>query len=183
MFRHIPLCLIAAVALAAPAAAAGNETLLLKMPKGFKVVAEDKTDKDIKTVMVPDGQSASNWTEMVATQVFYNLRDVPPAEYRSRHEKAEAANCPGVTFEKVKDGTENLYPVAVWMQKCPKSSETGKPQVSWLKAVQGRDSFYLVQRAFGFEPSAKQIKASTAFIDAAKVCDTRVPGQRCPPGK
>jgi hypothetical protein len=184
MLRPILLGLIAASLVAAtPALALDNENLLLKPPKGFKVGFTNKTEKELITEMVPEAQTVENWTEMVTVQIFYNLRDVTPLQYRARIEKLWADACPGAVFTKVKDGTENLYPMTAWSQTCPLNKATGKPEFTWMKGVQGRDSFYLVQKAFKFEPSPKQIKAVTALFDEAKVCDTRVPGQRCKLGK
>jgi len=183
MFRLIPLCLIAIVVLATPVFAAENEQLLLKPPKGFKVGAETKTDKDIKTVLLPDGQSLGNWTERVTAETFLKMNDVAPAAYRDRIVKEFADACPGGTVEKVKDGTENLYPMAIWTQTCPRTKPTGKPEFTWLKAVQGRENFYLLQVSQTAEPAAKQVKKWRAFLEATKVCDVRVPGQRCKLGK
>lgn len=182
MLRSCLLMLLALV-IATPAAAVENETLLVPLPKGFKIGFTDKTDRQMMTEMVPEAESVDNWSEIVTVQIFYNLRDVPPAEYRARLEKLAVEACPGVRFTKVKDGTENLYPMVAWSQICPSNPKTGKPEYTWFKAVQGRDSFYLVQKAFKAEPSPKQLKAMTALFDSARVCDTRVPGQRCKPGK
>jgi hypothetical protein len=43
----------------------------------------------------------------------------------------------------------------------------------------GRDSFYLVQKAFKFEPSAEQGRIWGGFLDSARVCDTRLPDRPC----
>ena len=183
MLRLILLCLTAIVVAAAPAAAVENEQLLLKPPKGFKVGLENKTDKEMKTVLLPDGQRLDSWTEKLTAETFYKMNDVAPAAYRDRLDKAFAEGCPGATFEKVKDGTENLYPMVIWTQTCPQTKPTGKPEFTWLKAVQGRNNFYLLQMAHSVAPAAKQVKKLLAFLDATKVCDTRVPGQRCKLGK
>ena len=177
------LSMLLAIAVATPALALDNENLLVSVPKGFKVGFTKKSDQQMITEMVPAAESVENWTEIVTVQIFYNLRDTPPAQYRARLEKLGAEACPGASFAKVKDGTENLYPMVTWSQRCPLNKQSGKPEFTWFKAVQGRDSFYVVQKAFKAEPTPKQLKAMTAFLDGAKVCDSRVPGQRCKLGK
>ncbi|WP_022723910.1 hypothetical protein [Rhodopseudomonas sp. B29] len=176
MLRPVVAVLLAALL---PALAHAEEQMLLKPPKGFKVVAEAKTDKEATTAMVPDGQSIANWTDRLTTQTLFKQADLTPAAYRERVEKAAAAECPGASFEKIKDGTENLYPMASWIEKCPKAKDGGKPEVTWWKAVQGRDSFHVVRRTLRLEPDAKLVKTLTSFFDATRLCDTRVPGQRC----
>ena len=39
----------------------------------------------------------------------------------------------------------------------------------------------VMQRTLRAEPDARQLKALTAFFEATRICDTRVPGQRCKP--
>lgn len=181
MNRIAVLALVATLATSAlsSALAHAEEQMLLKPPKGYKLVASSNTDTATTAVMVPDGQSVANWTEKLTTQVLHKQADQSPADFRARAEKAAAAQCPGASFEKLKDGTENLYPMVAWTEKCPSAKDSGKLELTWSKAVQGRENFYLLQKAHRFEPNAKQLKALTSLFDAAKVCDTRVPGQRC----
>ncbi len=161
-------CLILAtlvLAFAAPAAQAlENEVLLVTVPKGYKIGFE-------------------NWTEMVTVQIFLNLRDVTPAQYRARIEKLWADACAGSEFSKVKDGVEYGYPTLTWLQTCPHNAQTGKPELTWMKALQGRDSFYLVQKAYKFEPSAGQRKEWGGFLDSVRICDTRLPERPCRMGQ
>ena len=59
------------------------------------------------------------------------------------------------------------------------NNATGKPELTWMKAIQGRDSFYLVQKAYKFEPTAEQKKQWGAYLDSVGVCDTRLPERPC----
>ena len=156
-----------------------NENLLVSMPSGYKVGYHKNTPKGVISEMVPAAETVENWTEMVTVQIFLNMRDVTPAQYRTRMQKLWATACPGSEFSKVKDGTENGYPTLTWLQKCPKNQQTGKPEITWLKALQGRDSFYLVQKAYKFEPAAEQMSRWSSFLDSVRVCDTRLPDRPC----
>lgn len=180
-------CLILAtlvLAFAAPAAQAlENEVLLVTVPKGYKIGFEKKAGNQIMTEMVPQAETVENWTEMVTVQIFLNLRDVTPAQYRARIEKLWADACAGSEFSKVKDGVEYGYPTLTWLQTCPHNAQTGKPELTWMKALQGRDSFYLVQKAYKFEPSAGQRKEWGGFLDSVRICDTRLPERPCRMGQ
>ncbi|KIZ35334.1 hypothetical protein OO17_25850 [Rhodopseudomonas palustris] len=183
MLRLILLCQLANVLVAAPAHAAEHEKLLLRPPQGFQLVSESKTDNEKNTLLLPRGESVDHWTERLTAQIFYKMNDVAPSAFRNRQEKAAADTCPGARFKTIKTGTENLYPIAIWSQTCPHAKPSGRQETNWLKAVRGRDNFYLVQFAYGFEPNAKQIRTARKLLDATKVCDTRVPGQRCKLGR
>jgi hypothetical protein len=168
-----------ALAFVTPAHALENENLLVTMPQGYKVGFHKKADASMISEMVPNAETVESWTEMVTVQIFYNMRDVTLAQYRARIEKLWADACPGSSFAKVKEGIENLYPNVTWSQKCPLNKQTGKPELTWLKGIQGKDSFYLVQKAYKFEPSAEQLTKWIGFLDAVRVCDTRSPLQPC----
>jgi hypothetical protein len=183
MLRIVLLAVITALGLGTPARALENENLLVTMPKGYKVGFQNKTARELMSEMVPESETVENWTEMVTVQIFFNLRDVSPSQYRARVEKLWVDSCPGSTFAKVKEGIENLYPTQTWSQKCPVNKQTGKPELTWFKGVQGSDSFYLVQKAYRFEPTPEQIATWASFLDDVKVCDTRSPMKPCPMGK
>lgn len=62
------------------------------------------------------------------------------------------------------------------------SEEPGyrKPEITWFKAVEGNDSFYLVQKAFKFEPSQDQITRWMGYLRKVSVCDSRIADRACP---
>src|SRR4051812_26632756 len=140
MIRFAMLAIAASLAFGAGGAQAlENENLLVSLPSGYKVGYHKSTIKGVISEMVPAAESAENWTEMVTVQIFLNMRDVTPAQYRGRMEKLWAAACPGSKFSKVKETIENGYPTLTWTQKCPNNQQTGKPELTWLKALQGND--------------------------------------------
>lgn len=185
MRRAISLAVAAlALSFAAPAAhALENETLLVGMPKGYKVGHQQRAGSQAISEFVPQAQTVENWTEMVTVNIFFGLRDMTPSRYRTNMEGNWAKACAGSEFSKVKEGAENGYLTLTWFQKCPKNPQTGKPELTWMKAIQGRDSFYLVQKAFKFEPTAEQRREWGGYLDSVRVCDTRLADRPCKMGQ
>lgn len=180
--RRAACLFVAALALtfAAPAARAlEGEVLLVTVPNGYKIGFEKKAGNQIMTEMMPQAETVKDWTEMVTVQIFLNMRGVVPAQYRARIEKLWASACDGSTFAKVKEGSDGGYPSLTWLQSCPMNNATGKPELTWMKAIQGRDRFYLVQKAYKFEPTAEQKKRWDDYLDGVSVCDTRRPDRLC----
>jgi len=174
------LAAILPLTFAAPSARAlEGEVLLVSVPKGYKIGYEKKAGNQIMTEMVPEGETVKDWTEMVTVQIFLNMRGVAPAEYRARIEKLWAGACADSTFATVKEGADGGYPTLTWLSKCPHNNATSKPELTWMKAIQGRDSFYLVQKAYKFEPTAEQKKQWDDYLDGAILCDTRRPERPC----
>jgi hypothetical protein len=170
---------LAAAVLASPARAElENENLLAKLPPGFKIDFQQKNQNMLISEMVPVAQSVNNWTEMVTVQVFYNLK-ATPEQFKARMDQGLAAACPGSETAPVTHGDENGYPVLVWLQNCPLNKATGKPEITWIKAIQGKDSFYVTQIAFKAMPSNEQITQWMQYLRSVMVCDSRVQGRTC----
>jgi hypothetical protein len=51
---------------------------------------------------------------------------------------------------------------------------------SSLRSACGNDSFYIVQKAFRFEPAQEQISHWLQYLQTVNVCDTRLPDRACP---
>lgn len=180
--HRILVIMIAAVALCLAgqrAQALENENLLVTMPKGYKVGFQKRQGNQMISEMVPENESVENWTEMVTVQIFFGMRDVTPAAYRGRIEKLWAEACPNSTFVNLHSAPENGYPIMMWAQKCPLNAKTGKREVTWMKAIAGQDSFYLVQKAFKSEPSTEQRRDMLDYFEGVRVCDTRVKEKPC----
>lgn len=156
-----------------------NENLLQTLPQGYKVDYQAKQSTMLMTEMVPQNESVNQWSEMVTTQVFFNMK-VTPSDFQARMQTMWAASCQGAEFVSLRQGEENGYAFSFWMQVCPLNQATGKPEITWFKAIQGNDSFYVVQKAFKFMPTNEQVVAWTQYLKSVQVCDTRIKGRECP---
>jgi len=169
------------LALVAPATAElVNENLLTSLPSGFQVGYRGKNNDGLITELVPAGETVDNWTRMVTVQIFYRLK-VGPEAFMQDIERRWMKSCPGAgKAEPITKRDENGYPTLVWLLNCPKNPATGKPEITWFKAVQGNDSFYVVQQAFRFVPSEEQIKQAVGYLKSVRVCDSRLADRACP---
>lgn len=157
-----------------------DENLLQNLPTGYKIDFQAKQGNTVITEMVPQGESVKNWTEMVTTQIFLGLKTATPQQFRDRMQKLWAVSCKGAESASVAEGIENGYPFAMWIQLCPLNKTTGRPENTWFKAIKGNDSFYVVQKAFKFEPPKEQVIKWTQYLRSVQVCDTRLVDRPCP---
>src|SRR5271157_5725092 len=157
-----------------------NENLLVAAPAGYEVGFRNKKKESSITEWVPAGETVDNWTEMVTVQVFYDLK-VPPEAFMRDLEKRWRGACPGAgEAQTIADGVEHGYPARVWLLDCPRNPDTGKREITWFKAIEGNDSFYVVQKAFKFMPTKEQIVRWVGYLRNVKVCDSRVADRACP---
>jgi len=157
-----------------------NENLLVGAPAGYKVGFQDKTGKLQMIEWVPANETVQNWTEMVTVQIFYGLK-IAPEPFMRDLEARWRKGCPGAGDARpIANGVEGGYPALVWILDCPKNPATGKPELTWIKALQGNDSFYAVQKAFKFMPSKEQVVHWVKYLKAVRVCDSRLAERACP---
>jgi len=179
-FAALALALFACVT--ATRAELVNENLLVSVPPGYKIDFQDKKPKSLMNEMVPTNETVNDWTEMVTVQIFYNMK-ATPEQFVGKMASGWIQACPGASSKPVASGPENGYPAGVWLLSCPKNPATGKPEITWVKAVQGNDSFYVVQKAFKFTPSNEQVVQWMKYLRAVAVCDSRLPDRACPQTK
>jgi hypothetical protein len=179
---RLPTLGILIVLLAAPAFAFEGENLLAALPDGYKVGFQQKKGNAQITEMVPANETVEGWTEMVTVQVFGGMKGVTPDQFRARMVQMWSGACANAVAGPAAQAVENGYQIAFWLLCCPLNMDTGKPETTWFKAIQGHDSFYVVQKAFKFDPSKDQIVQWTRYLKAVAVCDTRLKARACPSG-
>jgi hypothetical protein len=175
------LILILAFFFALPTHALEAENLLVAVPPGYKVGHQAKNAKQLISEMVPKAETVDTWTEMVTVLIYFG-RKGSLIGYRTQMEKDWAAACAGAKSAPVGGGLVNGYTTMIWRQSCPLNKATGKPEITWFKAIAGNDSFYVVQKAFKFEPSPEQAATAVKYLDGVSVCDTRIAERKCPAG-
>jgi hypothetical protein len=150
-----------------------DENLLQKMPAGYKIDFQAKQGTMVMT------ETVKNWTEMVTTQIFLGLKNATPEQFQAFMAKRWLAACKEGQIAPVTGGEENGYAFSIWIQTCPLNRSTGKPEKTWFKAIKGNDSFYVVQKAFRFAPSAAQVVLWMKYFRSVVVCDSRLPDRQC----
>ena len=156
-----------------------EETLLAALPEGYKRDFEQKTNESLISEMVPVGQSVSNWKMDDGSGVL-RAQDNAGA-VQSPDGKGAGGRMSGSGTQPVAQGNENGYPSLVWLEDCPLNKATGKPEITWFKAIAGNDSFYVVQVAFKAWPSKELITQWMHYLRDVRVCDTRLPERACAP--
>lgn len=157
-----------------------NENLLAGLPDGFKVGYQAEQNNQTITEMVPEGESVEDWSTMVTVQIYLGETNITPAQAQENLTTSWFGACENSDTHPVADGAENGYSFILWQLYCPLNTSTQKPELTYLKAIQGNDSFYLVQVAFRYEPSEEDVTQWIQYLKKVQVCDSRIPEQACP---
>jgi hypothetical protein len=157
-----------------------GENLLVSMPAGFKSDYQSTRDGMSIQEWVPEGETVQNWSEMVTVQVFQNRRDLDPRAMLDSIQRGWLKACTGSAAAPIVTGKTNGYDTATMVLRCPLNGETGKPETTAFRAIRGRDSFYMIQRAVRSVPDAGRLERMEAYLGGVGVCDTRSAPSPCP---
>ena len=157
-----------------------DEILLQNLPKGYRIDFQNRRDNVGMSVMLPQAETANNWTEVVITKIFFGLKAAELMGYQEFSAKKLAATCKNSEVKTLSNGEENGYPFSVWQQICPLNSLTGKFEKGLFKAIKGNDSFYVVEKTFRFDPPEEKVSQWMEHLKTIIVCDTRAPDHPCP---
>jgi hypothetical protein len=157
-----------------------NENLLAEVPTGFKIDYEGRENNFFISEMVLEGESVNNWTTLITVEIFYGEKNTTPEQYQQTLTERWFGACENSETYPVANGEENGYKFVLWQLYCPLNQSTQTLEYTFLKAIQGNDSFYLVQVAFKHEPSEAEITQWMNYFKEVQVCDTRIPERACP---
>jgi hypothetical protein len=163
-----------------PAGGLENENLLAVLPEGFEVDYQAEQNNQTITEMVPEGETVEDWSNMVTVQVYLGEKSITPQQVQETLTSSWFNACENSETYPVADGTENGYNFVLWQLYCPVNPSTGKVEYTYMKAIAGNDSFYLVQIAFRYEPTEADITQWMQYLKKVLVCDSRIPEQACP---
>ena len=174
---------------AAALAQSSGEQLFVPPPKGWVIVYHLQKSGTELTEVTPQGQSAKEWTEMLAVRIVAAEPAKTPEDMLTGILADIKEECEAVGAGPVNPASENGYDTAMRAVACPKSKDWGKGELSLFKVLKGQDRTYVVSRAWrgdAFEkdhlPVPPEVtKQWLAFMKQVVLCDQRNPQQhRCP---
>ena len=157
-----------------------NENLLAPVPDGFKIDYHGQENDFVISEMVPEGESVNDWTTLITVEIFLGEKNTTPEQYQQTLTERWFGACENSETYPIADGVENGYDFVLWQLFCPLNASTQLVEYTFLKAIQGNDSFYLVQVAFRHEPLDAEITQWMNYFKEVQVCDSRIPEQACP---
>ncbi len=167
--RLLPGVLVLAVSIAvAPKVHA--ESLVMPIPPGLHLVTKSQ-NRDTKLFeWVGPGETASSWREMLTLAILKGLGKATPAQIEAGLTRRWLEACPDTWRSAVVNGREHGHAFSFWLLSCLQNPKTGSREITWFKAIQGRQDIFLVQRAFKVMPTDSKFAALTNHFKSVQVC-------------
>lgn len=174
--------------MAQQAAPASGERLFLIPPTGWVIAFHDRQGNVDLTELVPQGQTAQNWKEMLTVQLISGKPESSPADVLKNQLSEIQQACDDVGAGAVSPGMENGYETALRAIACTRSKQWGKGELNLYKVIRGQDRLYVVSRSWRGEPFEKDklpvgpdvTKQWLNFMQQVRVCDARDAQHACP---
>ncbi len=177
----------------APQGGPRGERFYIALPVGW-VEAARTTQKGADVLAyVPQGQSASDWTDMLTVQIFGGMAALPAQTYYDRARGNVAKTCDGPRAGVLQSGLSNGYPSAFWVLGCGRNRGTGLGETSFFRIIQGDSALYMAQRTWRTKtytdggPPVADAAAQQAIevLRSFGVCNPLADGHACPalPGR
>jgi hypothetical protein len=166
-----------------------GEIFLASPPKGWVLGHKDKQGNVVTFEYIPPTESINQWTEMVTMQTMLGLNNISPETFLARIAQLSKDFCVGHGIEKVSSRSINGYESLGMVQGCGTNKATQKGEVTIFRVLRGKDSLYVIQKAWKtkpFDPSVKlpveinELNKWIQYLTTADVCDTRK--GTCPSG-
>lgn len=185
--------LLAALLVLLPSAAAlaqklEGEQLYLLPPQGW-VPAYHDTRGNVELIeMVPQGQTMSDWSEMLTVQLIGGKPSQTPEEVLKNQQSQVRDSCDDAGFGPLSPSQDNGYDSAIQAMACSKSKKYQKGELNLFKVIKGHERLYIINRAWRGEPfelahlpvPPETTKSWLVFMAKTVVCDSRDAQKPCP---
>jgi hypothetical protein len=180
------VCFFLTVALAGAQSERTGENLLAEIPSGYELGHHQKSDQAEISEFIPKGETVEDWGDMITVQLFPPAND--NATFYATFESLVKDACKDGSTHVVATTKENGYPVQVFQLFCPTNPQTNMGEVTFFKTIEGKDKFYVVQKAWRtkkFSPdelplTSDDIVKWTEYLRSVRVCDSRIKERMCP---
>jgi hypothetical protein len=179
--------LIATMASATAADSLTQERLTMPQFPGGWAQALALTGEREVVEYVPEGQTSDKFSDKITVETYRSLN--LPLDTLQRRAAAQARDgCDGVVEGKFQSGLNNGYPSAFWTLGCRHAKRTAIGETRYTKAIQGRDTLYVITRLWrtkAYDKSdpniaPRDIQDAMAFLTSAVVCQDGSTAHPCP---
>ena len=168
---------------------AQGEHLLAAVPEAWKVINTKQYPSMRLVELVPPDSDSSSWTEKLDIESF-NTQPLPdPIQFMDTMEQSFQLACTQFDSQVTFSGYENNYPTSVRLFNCNKDKLTQMHKIVLVKAIQGKQNFYVVSRELRLGEQQKDLAEDviqktiarwSSYLALISVCDTNTIQHPCP---
>ncbi len=130
-----------------------GERLLFVEPDGWQQIFANRVDNLSTTEYAPNGSNEKNWKELLSVQQLLNVPDADLDEMITRVVDHLSRSCTDFDIKPIAlSGVSHQYPTMGMMVFCGASTQNGLGEFSIIRAISGKENFYILQKSWRTEP-------------------------------
>lgn len=157
-----------------------QELVRFGIPEDWVQAFRTQNGNMLITEYVPKGETVADWKEMITMQTFIGGLNTTANQFAGTMRAGWLKACPGGSAFPGRNGKENGYNFAFWLQSCGNNPKTKQPEITLLKVIQGNDNFYVMQKAWKYMPEKNEVTKWSRYMRTVVVCDSRIEDRKCP---
>lgn len=129
------------------------ERLLFIEPDGWQQIFTDRVDNLSTTEYAPNGSTEKDWKELLSVQQLVNIPDADLDEMVTRVVDHLSRSCADFDIKPIAlSGVSHQYPTLGLMVFCGASTQNGLGEFSIIRAISGKENFYILRKSWRTEP-------------------------------
>ena len=126
----------------------GPEKLNFVVPKGWGVAHQAQNDSGAILELISNNESLESWSRMVTIQTFKNPEQYEPEKFILSMAELAKKQCANVEIHEVRNDFQNGHPFSQKVISCIGKNGTKSKETMNIKAIKGKDSFYVAQVSY-----------------------------------
>tara|TARA_E500000178_G_scaffold221437_1_gene218472 strand:+ start:511 stop:1527 length:1017 start_codon:yes stop_codon:yes gene_type:complete len=147
-----------------------KEMLMGRPNNNFELGYENNTDDLLMTEFVPVGETVQDWSQMITIQSFIGYRPETLESFATRFTQLVINECSTSDQKIIWSDVQYGYDSLVLAITCQENLNTGLPEWMLVKAIQGDDALYLVQKAWKYDPDDGELENWFEELGSFVVC-------------
>ena len=135
-----------------------KEMLMGRPNSKFELGYENNTDELLMTEYVPVGETVQDWSQMITIQSLIDYRPESLESFATSFTQLVIEECSTSDQEILWSDVQYGYDFLVLVISCHENMGTGLPEHMLVKAIQGDDALYIVQKAWKYNPEDGELE-------------------------
>ena len=147
-----------------------KEMLMGRPNSSFELGYENNTDEILMSEFVQKGETVQDWSQMITIQSFIGYRPETLESFATRFTQLVINECSTSDQKIIWSDVQYGYDSLVLAITCQENLNTGLPEWMLVKAIQGDDALYLVQKAWKYDPDDGELENWFEELGSFVVC-------------
>jgi len=139
------------------------------IPYGWRVGYRAQDASRAIVEIVPQQENVQQWTRMITIQKYANPKNYQPESFIDGLADSAKLDCPRSSLTPIRNGKQNGFQTSQKIFVCKNKIATGAATILNMKAIQGKQYFYVIQIIYRRNMTEDELVAWLGFLGGITV--------------